>query len=79
MKACTEYQPQTKYTVQVFSDSPFGFLNVDRAYKRPFLDTKTEGKTSQTAFTQEELNRLKQRVDLTIDWDKAIIKPAVEK
>ena len=34
-----------------------------------------EGSGYKTKFTQAEINELKQRDDLAIDWDKVIIKP----
>jgi len=34
--------------------------------------------TIQTHFTQEEIDKLKERKDLAIDWDKAIIEPVRE-
>lgn len=71
----SERKAKTKYTVQVFLCSMFGFLNVSRYDSAASLSDNCDGKMWQTEFTQDELEQLKQRGDVAIDWDKAIIKP----
>ena len=68
-------QSEQKYTVKVLGDDGafliktpngsfyFGTLSTANAYG------------DQNGFTQAEIKKLKQRDDLAIDWDKAIIEP----
>lgn len=70
-------QAKQKYTVQVFGNvdgylfelgGSFGLLD-----KEPILTIQ------KTQFTESEIEKLKQRDDLAIDWDKAIIEPVEAK
>lgn len=73
----TEYEP--KYTVQVFPQNR-GYLNVihdfepskDVAYDIGWPEDRSS--LTRTEFTQSEIEGLKKRDDLAIDWGKAIIK-----
>lgn len=60
-----------KYTVQVFPGER-GYLNVFKG-EDIVLNDSGESNDFHTHFTQAEINELKQREDLAIDWDKAII------
>lgn len=62
-----------KYTVQVFPGET-GYLNIIYGDKIALNDSG-ESNDFHTHFTQAEINELKQRKDLAIDWDKAIIEP----
>lgn len=64
-----------KYTVQVFPGET-GYLNIIYGDKIALNDSG-EGNDFHTHFTQAEINELKQREDLAIDWDKAIIEPVI--
>ena len=62
-----------KYTVQVLNDSK-SFLNKGRCSNHCFLGEAIEDVVYQSHFTQAEIDELKQRDDIAIDWDKAIVK-----
>lgn len=64
-----------KYTVQILGNRN-GYLNACG----PTFGFGSSSQTAcfQTHFTQEEINKLKQRGFTAIDWDKAIIKPVKE-
>lgn len=66
--------PESKYTVQVLADYDESFLNVGKDDGFAFFEDEVEAGPVQTQFTQAEIDELKQRPDLAIDWDKAIIK-----
>ena len=66
--------PESKYTVQVLADYDESFLNVGKDDGFAFFKDEVEAGPVQTQFTQAEIDELKQRPDLAIDWDKAIIK-----
>lgn len=63
---------QPKYTIQVVPDFR-GFLNEDLKSGRFFIDSVIENDKCQTRFTLAEINKLKQRDDIAIDWNKAKI------
>ena len=65
-----------KYTVQVFPGER-GYLNVFQG-EDIVLNNIDKDSDFQTHFTQEEIDKLKERKDLAIDWDKAIIEPVRE-
>lgn len=65
-----------KYTVQVIKNIPNSFLNIGRYNSKMLFSTAAEKIGWRTNFTQAELDRLKQRDDIAIDWSKAIIEPA---
>lgn len=64
-----------KYTVQVIKNIPNSFLNIERYDSKIIFSTAAEKIGWRTHFTQAELDRLKQRDDIAIDWSKAIIEP----
>lgn len=68
--------PKKKYTIQVI-DNPYRFLNrgKDGSY---FFENGNQHYNIQNRFTQSEINELKQRNDIAIDWSKAKIKPVEE-
>ena len=67
-----------KYTVQVLPNNK-GYINFEADEQRYTLDTDDESEHFQTHFTQSEIDKLKERKDLAIDWDKAIVEPVREK
>lgn len=62
-----------KYTVQVIKGDEKSFLNQMVDDKTFCMDNDYEDKSMRTRFTQAEIEEFKQRDDLAIDWDKAII------
>lgn len=66
--------PEKKYTIQVIANSDDAFLNYhERSNHINFCDD-IETDHVKARFTQSEIDELKQRPDLAIDWDKAIIR-----
>lgn len=68
-----------KYTVQVIKGDDQSFLNQAVDDKTFCMENDYEDKSMRTRFTQSEIDKFKQRDDLAIDWDKAIIEPVEEK
>lgn len=62
-----------KYTVQVLPGE-YGYLNFIQG-DRFSIHSSEATNACQTYFTQAEINELKKKHDLAIDWDKAIIEP----
>lgn len=67
-----------KYTVQVIKGDDQSFLNQAVDDKTFCMENDYEDKSMRTRFTQSEIDKFKQRDDLAIDWDKAIIEPVEE-
>ena len=63
-----------KYNVQVLLCDE-GFLNQIVGDKSFCLDSNYEDCSMKTGFTKSEIEEFKQRDDIAIDWDKAIIEP----
>lgn len=63
---------EKKYTVQVFHYSE-GYLNIDKNDGEPFISTPVDDDNYEAHFTQYEIDVLKQRDDIAIDWNKAKI------
>ena len=64
-----------KYTVQVIKGDDQSFLNQVVDDKTFCMENDYEDESMRTRFTQSEIDKFKQRDDLAIDWDKAIIEP----
>ena len=65
---------EQKYTVQILINDSQGFLNVDKTDNNDcFLSDSSDDPDYQAQFTQTEIDKLKRRPDLAIDWNKAII------
>lgn len=65
---------EQKYTIQVFPTN-CGYLNIEQNNGGIGLATATSILDFKTQFTKQEIDQLKQRDDLAIDWDKAKIEP----
>lgn len=76
MKACEllENLGEKKYTIQVIKNNEGSFLNLERERGKYTFWTKFNIPSYQFQFTKKEIEKLKQRQDVAIDWDKAIIK-----
>lgn len=66
-------QNEQKYMIQVIRGD-YGFLNKARFDKQVRCDSCKETAIFKTKFTKQEIEQLKQRNDIAIDWGKAIIK-----
>lgn len=71
-------QNEQKYTIQVISGD-YGFLNKVRFDKQVSCDSCEETAIFKAQFTKQEIEQLKQRDDLAIDWNKAKIEPVGDK
>lgn len=67
-----ERQPQKKYTVRVFPGSE-GYLNLACDGDLIFTNDNLDSELFRAHFTQAELEALRKRDDVAIDWDKAKI------
>ena len=63
-----------KFTINIF-DNCDGYLNLDYETKQFIISNSGEHDEWKAHFTLDEINELKQRDDLAIDWNKAIINP----
>lgn len=70
-------QNEQKYTIKVFPNS-FGYLTIDDSCSEVTISDLTESDDWQVKFTKPEIEQFKQRDDLAIDWDKAVIEPVKE-
>lgn len=68
--------PEKKYTIQVIANYDSAYLNCRKEDNSMAFCDDIETDYVKTRFTQAEIDELKQRDDLAIDWDKAIIKEA---
>jgi len=67
---------EKKYTIQVIANYDSAYLNCHKRDNRMTFCDDIETDHVKTRFTQSEIDELKQRPDLAIDWNKAIIKEA---
>lgn len=68
--------PEKKYTIQVIANYDSAYLNCQKEDNSMTFCDDIETDHVKTRFTQSEIDKLKQRPDLAIDWNKAIIKEA---
>ena len=66
--------PTQKYTIQTIAGNFLSYLNYNSIGNRFIFNNNIDSKDFQTAFTKDEINELKKRDDIAIDWNKAIIK-----
>ncbi|MCG0772123.1 hypothetical protein IMAU10062_01260 [Lactiplantibacillus plantarum] len=60
---------ETKQYVKVF-DNEFGYLNIDDSTGKTIVSGMPESYGYKTKFTDKEIEQLKQRDDIPLDWDK---------
>lgn len=65
---------ENKYTVQVIKTDKCSFLNYRHVNSKYFFANQLLEDGYKTRFTESEIEALKHRDDIAIDWDKAIIK-----
>lgn len=63
-----------KYRVKAFGD----YLNINVDTLHAFMFGKSETEFCQTCFTLKEIEQLKQREDIPLDWNKVILEEANE-
>ena len=69
-------QSEQKYTIKVAPTS-LGYFGIDYDEGDAIIDS-SKNEFYQTYFTKSEIEQLKQRDDLAIDWNKAKIEPVEE-
>lgn len=76
MKACEllEKLNEKKYTIQIVRNNTDSFLNLNQNENSIVFYGKWNSSAWKNEFTQKEIEKFKQRQDIAIDWDKAIIK-----
>lgn len=65
---------EKKYTIKVLRDDNTSFLNYCEELEKYILANALNDDGYKVTFTQSEIEALKQRDDIAIDWNKAIIK-----
>lgn len=80
MKACEllEKLNEKKYTIQIVRNNTNSFLNLNQNENSIVFYGKWNSSAWKNEFTQKEIEKFKQRQDVAIDWDKAIIKEVEE-
>jgi len=66
---------EKKYYVNIF-DGGLGYLNIDISTGNMTTDGVYETVTVKTEFTDKEIEHLKQRDDIPLDWDKVTLEEA---
>lgn len=66
-----------KYYVKVY-DSALGYLNINTFTGKMSMNDVSEGDGYKTKFTDKEIEQLKQRDDIPLDWDKVTLEEANE-
>lgn len=61
-----------KYYVKVFNNE-FGYLNLNIFSDKVIADNKSETDSIKTKFTLKEIEQLKQREDVALDWKKVTL------
>lgn len=69
MTPIDERVEEKKYYVKVY-DSLTGYLNINYFTSKMSVDSESEGNGCKTKFTDKDINELKQRDDIPLDWSK---------
>lgn len=69
MTSIDERVEEKKYYVKVY-DSLTGYLNINYFTGKMSVDSESEGHGCKTKFTDKDINELKQRDDIPLDWNK---------
>ena len=75
MTPLDERVEEKKYYIKIF-DGSHGFLNFNTINNRFNISDEVEFSDCQTKFTDKEIEELKQRDDIPIDWEKVHFKDA---
>ena len=66
---------EKKHNIKIF-DGKYGFLNLNTTTNKLNIDTKVGCSYIKTKFTDKEIEQLKQRDDIPLDWDKVHLEDA---
>lgn len=64
-----------KYYVKVY-DSVIGYLNINYFTSKMSVDDVSEGNGYKTKFTNKDIDELKKRNDIPLDWNKVTLEEA---
>jgi len=64
---------EKKHYVKIF-DNDFGYLNIDNSHGDMVISSMSAGYGYNTKFTDKEIEELKQRDDIPLDWNKVTLK-----
>lgn len=74
MTPLDERVEEKKYQVKAFGN----YLNINVGNNRPSINTSYESSAMHTEFTLKEIEQLKQREDIPLDWKKVTLEEANE-
>ena len=79
-KACEllERLNEKKYTIQIVKNDTQSFFNLNSNDNAIVFSGKFESSGWKNEFTPKEIEELKKRQDVAVDWDKAFIKEVEE-
>lgn len=66
---------ENRYYVKIFNNE-FGYLNIDGSTGETNVSWKFVGLGYKTEFTNKEIEQLKRREDIPLDWNKVILEEA---
>ncbi|WP_455387145.1 hypothetical protein [Lactiplantibacillus pentosus] len=69
MTPLDERVDEKKYYVKIY-DSGIGYLNINNFTGKMSVNNISEGNGYKTKFTNKDIEELKQRDDIPLDWDK---------
>lgn len=75
MTPLDERVEEKKYYVKVY-DSLTGYLNINYFTGKMSVDSESAGNGCKTKFTDKDINELKQRDDIPLDWNKVKLEEA---
>lgn len=78
MTPLDERVEEKKHYVKIF-DNDFGYLNIDSSTGDTVVSGMSAGYGYKTKFTDKEIEQLKQRDDIPLDWNKVRFMDAAKK
>lgn len=72
MTPLNERVEEKRYLVKAFGN----YLNINVGNNRPHINTSYESSAMHTKFTDKEIEQLKQRDDIPLDWNKVTLEEA---
>ena len=75
MTPLDEWVEVKKYYVKVY-DSVIGYLNINYFTSKMSVDDVSEGNGYKTKFTNKDIDELKKRNDIPLDWNKVTLEEA---
>ncbi len=76
MTPLDERMEEKKYYVKIY-DSKLGYLNINKFTDKMVVNNVFGGKNYKTKFTDKEIEQLKQREDIPLDWKKVTLETVI--